>query len=250
VSRIAEVFGITPVVLPVVHPINRDEALRSVGVVARAGAKGLFLIDQGLGEREVLTLIVEVRAMYPALWIGVNLLSRSPAEALTVALDACGGKIDGIWSDNAGIDERTSEQRRPDELVATRHVLGWSGLYFGGVAFKYQRDVPGADLARAAALAANYMDVLCTSGPGTGQAADPEKLQMLHAGAGDSAIALASGVTAANAHVYVPYVDAFLVGTGIERLFGVIDEEKLVDLLRAVATPVAVDSRKVNTTRM
>ncbi|HEU0035936.1 MAG TPA: hypothetical protein VFQ53_35235 [Kofleriaceae bacterium] len=234
-NRIEQVFGVSRVVLPVVHPLGRREALHSIDVVQRAGARGLFLIDQGLGEYEVLDVVVEARTRYPALWIGVNLLSRRPAEALEVALDHCGGRIDGIWSDNAGVDERAVEQPLAEEFVAMRRARGWSGLYFGGVAFKYQREVPLGDLGRTAAIAARYVDVLCTSGPGTGQAADPERLRALHAGAGDAAIALASGVTADNAHLYTPHAHAFLVGTGIEARFGVIDEARLTALLRAIA---------------
>jgi uncharacterized protein len=142
--------------------------------------------------------------------------------------------IDGIWSDNASIDERATEQPGAEEMIAARRARNWTGLYFGGTAFKYQRDVALADLGQVAAIAARYMDVLCTSGPGTGQAADPERLRALHAGAGDAAIALASGVTADNVRTYVPYIDAFMVGTGIEAKFGVIDEAKLVALLQAI----------------
>jgi len=231
-NRIEEVFGAKHVVLPVVHPVTREDALRSIAVVDRTGAKGLFLIDQGLGEREVLALIVEARAKFPRLWIGVNLLSRPPADALATALEGCNGRIDGIWSDNAGIDERASEQPRAQEFAAARRE--WAGLLFGGVAFKYQREIAHEDLGRTAAVAARYMDVLCTSGPGTGKAADPEKLRAIHAGAGGAAIALASGVTSENVAAYLPYASAFLVGTGIEQQFGVIDERKLTALLRAV----------------
>ena len=39
----------------------------------------------------------------------------------------------------------------------------------------------------------------------------------------DVALALASGVTADNVGAYLPYVDAYLVGTGIERALGVLD---------------------------
>jgi len=49
-------------------------------------------------------------------------------------------------------------------------------------------------------------------------------------------IALASGVTAENVGDYLPYVDAFLVGTGIEARLGVLDPARLRDLLDAVAT--------------
>ncbi|HUJ63323.1 MAG TPA: hypothetical protein VLX92_32715 [Kofleriaceae bacterium] len=235
-NRIEQVFGVSHVLLPVVHPVGRDEALASIRTVRDAGCKGLFLIDQGMPEDEVLALVMEVRAQHPALWIGVNLLSRRPAEALGRALEACDGRIDGIWSDNAGIDERVSDQPAAEPLVAVRRARGWNGLYFGGVAFKYQRAVAPADLARTAGIAARYMDVVCTSGPGTGKAAEVDKLRAMHDGIGDGAIGLASGVTAENVRAYMPYASAFLVGTGIEASFGVIDRGKLAALLAAMAS--------------
>jgi predicted TIM-barrel enzyme len=77
------------------------------------------------------------------------------------------------------------------------------------------------------------MDVVCTSGPGTGQAADPEKVRLMHPR--NHSLALASGVTAENVRSYLPHVQAFLVGTGIESRFGVIDPQKLAALLQAMA---------------
>jgi hypothetical protein len=41
-------------------------------------------------------------------------------------------------------------------------------------------------------------------------------------------------VTAENVHEYLPYVNAFLVGTGIEARLGVIDAVKVDALLRAM----------------
>jgi predicted TIM-barrel enzyme len=232
-NRIEEVFGVRAVLLPVVHPVGRQEALAAVRVACDLGVKGVFLIDQVMHERDVLALVREIRDLHPALWVGVNLLSRAPAEALAIALDAC-GTIDGIWSDNAGIDERGSPSPDAEALVAMRHATRWRGLYFGGVAFKYQRQVALEDLGRAASMATAYMDVICTSGPGTGYAADVEKVRALCAGLGDHAMALASGITPQNVRGYLPYVQAFLVGTGIERQFGVLDPPKVEALLRAL----------------
>jgi predicted TIM-barrel enzyme len=227
VNRVREVFGSAHVLLPVVHPASHAEALESIRVAHAAGIKGIFLIDQGMSATEVLRLIMEVRAMYPALWVGVNLLSRQPAQGLAAALDGCEGRIDGIWSDNAEEDAT--------EFVETRRARGWNGLYFGGTAFKYQRPVADADLGAVAANAATYMDVVCTSGAGTGIAADVRKVKMMREGLGpDHALALASGVTHENVKDYLPYVDAYLVGTGIEERFGVLDPRKVEALLRAI----------------
>ena len=232
-NRIADVFGTSPVLLPVVHPIGRQEALASIRIAHDLGVPGVFLIDQGMTEREVLKLMREVRDLYPTLWIGLNLLTRTPADALAIALDACGA-LDGIWSDNAGIDEHSAVHPRAEAFVAARYAASWQGLYFGGVAFKYQRDVAADNLGRAAAASAPYMDVICTSGPGTGFAADIEKVRALRAGLGDHAMALASGVTSENVRSYLPYVQAFLVGTGIEQQLGVLDPAKIEALMRAM----------------
>ena len=226
-NRVREVFGSAHVLLPVVHPASHAEALESIRVAHRAGIRGIFLIDQGMSATEVLRLVMEVRAMYPALWVGVNLLSRQPAQALDEALDACAGRIDGIWSDNAEEDASM--------FVETRHARGWNGLYFGGTAFKYQRPVANADLGVVAAKAATYLDVVCTSGAGTGIAADVLKVKTMREGLGpDHALALASGVTPENVKDYLPYVDAYLVGTGIETRFGVLDARKVDALLHAM----------------
>ena len=232
-NRIADVFGTSPVLLPVVHPIGREEALASIRIAHDLGVRGVFLIDQGMVERDVLLLMHEVRERYPSLWIGLNLLSRTPERALAIAIATC-GFVDGIWSDDAGIDVHVAKQSRAEAFLATRRAHAWTGLYFGGVAFKYQREVLFVDLGFAAAAADPYMDVLCTSGPGTGQVADVEKVRALRAGLGDHAMALASGVTPENVKNYLPYVQAFLVGTGIEERLGVLDPAKIKALLRAM----------------
>lgn len=236
-SRIREVFGRSHVLLPVIHPIGRQEALASIEVARACGVPGVFLIDQGMHERELLAFVREVRQHLPGLWVGVNLLTRSPAEALARALDQA--SIDGIWSDDAGIDESGADHPRAhpraQRLVDVAKEANWKGLYFGGVAFKYQREVAKADLSRAAALATAYMDVICTSGPGTGQPADIEKVRLLRAGLGDHhALAIASGITPENVRSYMPYTQAFLVGTGIEKQLGVLDPAKIEQLLWAM----------------
>ncbi len=233
--KIREVFGVDRVLLPVIHTINRDEALKSLRVATAAGCRGVFLIDQEMTADDVLALVCEARDAHPDLWIGVNLLSRRPPQALTDALDACGGRIDGIWSDNAGIDLHAADEQPTAELFrAVRRARSWNGLHFGGVAFKYQRPVASEDLGRLTALAAKYVDVICTSGTATGVPADVVKVCRMRA-ATDAPIALASGITAENVRDYLLYVDAYLVGTGIEERFGVLDPHKIEALLAAMA---------------
>lgn len=235
-NRILAVFGTPRVLLPVIHPVSRDEALASVRLAHEAGVKGVFLIDQGMLEDEVLQLVLVLRQRFPHLWVGVNLRRRSPAQALCRALDGCEGRIDGIWSDNAGIDEDATSQPAAEELLQARRTRRWDGLYFGGVAFKYQRQVRDDGLGRAAARAERFTDVICTSGPGTGKEAQIAKVRAMRAALGpDGALALASGVNGENVAGYLPYVDAYLVGTGIEERFGVLDPVKLARLQDVIA---------------
>jgi predicted TIM-barrel enzyme len=259
-NRLREVFGAPRVLLPVIHPASWDQALASIRVATDAGVKGIFLINQGMSTDEVLRLVVEVRRQHSALWVGVNLLGLDPAAALATALDACEGRIDGIWSDDAGIGGPVAQA-----FLEERRRRGWTGLYFGGVAFKYQTPVPDTGLPDVAEAALPYVDVVCTSGPGTGMEATPQKLAHMRGGMGSSAaLALASGVTADNVVRYLVDVDAFLVGTGIEASFGVLDPGKLQRLqaeiaaydpatavarARAAADPVAATVKRLEAVR-
>ena len=238
-ARIQEIFGVGRVLLPVIHPLGRTEALAAVEVAVAAGVRGVFLINQGMDAEAILGLVMKVRARHPRLWVGVNLLGYEPDEVLRMGLDACEGRLDGIWADDAGIDEFAEDQPRALAFVEARRALGWTGLYFGGVAFKYRRAVADDRLAAAARAAAPYMDVICTSGPGTGMAADTTKLPRMRAGLAalddDTALALASGVTVDNVGDYLEHAEAFLVGTGIEREFGVLDPDRVARLSRLIS---------------
>ena len=123
-------------------------------------------------------------------------------------------------------------QEEADAIRSARQQSGWRGLYFGGVAFKYCRRVE--QLEAAARIAIRYMDVVTTSGPGTGKAAEPDKLRRMRQALGSFPLALASGVTPENVTDYLPYVDCFLVATGISKSFTELDPAKLATLVERV----------------
>ncbi|MDD5708063.1 MAG: adenine phosphoribosyltransferase [Kiritimatiellae bacterium] len=207
------VFGRSRVFLPVIHPVTKETATQSIDVAVRSGADGVFLINQGLSSAEVLDFIPEVHRRHAALWIGVNLLGSDPEEVIGLIASL---PVGGIWSDNADIDERSDAQPAGERFWQARQKTGWQGLYFGGVAFKYQREVPAARLPDAARRASPWMDVITSSGPGTGYAASVEKARALRSGAGKHPLALASGVSPENVAGFLPYVDAYLVASEIE----------------------------------
>ena len=96
------------------------------------------------------------------------------------------------------------------------------------MAFKYQRPAP--DLQKAARLAAEYMDVVTTSGPGTGQAAPRQKILDMKQSLGDLPLAIASGITPGNISDYLPAADCFLVASGIGKDFTDLDRRLVREL--------------------
>jgi hypothetical protein len=228
-SRFRCVFASRHVVLPIIHVSGVEQALRNAALARAAGADGAFLISHGAASDEkLLAIYEEARQALPGWWVGVNCLSW-PAEGLFSRLPA---DAQGAWVDDAQIDESCDEQPAASRVLEAQRRSGWQGLYFGGVAFKYQR--PVRDLAAAARRAVPYMDVVTTSGPGTGQAAAPAKVRAMKEAVGNAPLALASGVTPENVPDYLPWADCFLVSTGISYNFEELDPARLADLVRVV----------------
>src|SRR5262245_19066696 len=88
-----------------------------------------------------------------------------------------------------------------------------------------------------------YMDVVTTSGPGTGHAADTNKIWRMKLALGDTPLAIASGITPENVGNYLPHADSFLVATGISHSFTELDPSRvraLIERVRAFAGPRVV----------
>ncbi|MCA9976700.1 MAG: hypothetical protein KC413_13150, partial [Anaerolineales bacterium] len=162
------IFHNQHVILPVIHVGSQQQALRNVQIAREAQADGIFLINHEMSGAALLTIHRAVVAEHPDWWVGVNCLDLTPFEVFHHIDDTAAG----VWVDNALIDEQAEQQPLAEAVLAVRKKAGWPGLYFGGVAFKYQRLI--YDLRQAAVQATPYMDVVTTSGPGTGHAAAVE----------------------------------------------------------------------------
>ncbi len=231
-------FGASgPVILPVIHVLDAEQTRRNIEIAISGGCPGVFLINHDFEKEKLVPVIREMRREFPDIWLGVNFLAVTGKFAFPILgeLQSEGVQVDGYWADDARIDERRPETDQPeaDEIAAIRKSSGWGGLYIGGTAFKKQRDVHPSQYGKSARIAANYMDVVVTSGVATGHAADVGKIDTFRENCGESALGLASGITPQNAGQYMDAVDLFMVATGINHKgdFYNIDPERLGQLM-------------------
>ena len=234
-SEFHDLFGDNgPIILPVIHVLDHDQTASNIDTLIDAGVSGCFLINHDFDVDRFLPIIRSIRTRYPNFWIGVNFLAVTGRDAFPVlaTLASQGYQIDSYWADDARIDEREGQQIEANEIQNIRQQTGWNGLYFGGTAFKKQRDVNPADYAKSAQIASGFMDVVTTSGIATGNAAKLSKVATFRSALPDTPIALASGITPENAADYA-MVDCFMVATGINIAddFYNIDPAKLSSLI-------------------
>ena len=216
-SEFHDFFGNNaPIILPVIHVIDHDQTASNIDILIDAGISGCFLINHDFDVDRFVPVIRSIRTRYPDFWIGLNFLAVTGRDAFPVlaTLAKQGCRIDAYWADDARIDEREDQQIEANKIQNIRKQTGWNGLYFGGTAFKKQREVNPADYAKSAQIAGGFMDVVTTSGIATGNAAEISKITTFRSALPDAPIALASGITPDNAADYA-MVDCFMVATGI-----------------------------------
>ena len=201
-------FAHSPVLLVVVHAFDVEQVQRNAAIAFDAGADGIFLIAGKMDWEKLCDCYGEVRARFPEAWVGLNLLDLEPEEAFQRMPQG----VNGLWADNAGTQPDRAGKLYAEEIAPFRDERP-ELLYFGGVAFKYQNAV--ADVAEAARASLEWVDVVTTSGNGTGEAPDVAKIKAMKGAIGDAPLAIASGITPENVSDYLGICDCFLVATGI-----------------------------------
>lgn len=215
-------------VLPVIHIQSVEHAIDTTGLVFEVGAGGVVLIDHRSYDSALLEEATNaVLDLFPDKWVGVNVLQLFAREAVQWAGEmGCAG----VWVDNAAEPDVSQTDQESIEQSRTDHGL----MYFGGIAMKGSGYVE--DPLRAAEKIKTFMgrvDVVVTSGPGTGVSTTTERLSAVRAAIGNKPLAVASGVNADNISAQSPYLDYVLVASSIERrrMSGDIDPAKLRELI-------------------
>lgn len=207
-------------VYPVVHVQTVEQAVEQSQLALELGANGIYLINHG-SQSPVETLLEaynEVTQQLPNSFVGINILHHETAFetfASIASLHKVGAITrlpDAIWTDTADKQKQELVQLREShpELAAIR--------YLGGVAFKYTErytDDPvraGLEVQRLS----SYVDVVTTSGAGTGKAPSPEKIAVMKEVAGSKPLAVASGISVENIADYTGLIDQLLVSSSVE----------------------------------
>ena len=226
---------------PVVHINDVETAIAQAELALDMGADGIYFIDhQDRDPRDtVLSAFSGLLTARPDVVVGVNLLGTTVKAAYEILLESLEmGQIprmpDALWCDDlrdsgtADLDE-LDEFRNSDERLAGITLMG-------GIAFKYTPNYT-SDPQRAATEAQElerYVDVVTTSGRGTGTAPDAEKINAMKAVI-SKPLAVASGLSAENLHLFEGIVDQMIVGTSIEThvYSGIFNTDALKQLLDA-----------------
>jgi hypothetical protein len=226
---------------PVVHIHEVSQAVEQSGVAFEMGADGIYLIDHNNWPVEkLIDSFNEVSTLYPGKFVGLNFQQhRSAALSLEFLSQAVkSGEIarlpDGLWADDAD-EEKYAFLRLRAENATLANIR-----YLGGVAFKYTPSFtsdPKQSAAEAIRLEA-FVDVVTTSGRGTGKAPSPEKIQAMKSAIGEKKLAVASGISLENFADYDGNFDQLLVSTSVEvepysGIFDPVRLKELIDLTRA-----------------
>ncbi len=215
------------VFLPAIHVEGGKQALRNARIAEQEGADGIFLINRSIPYNSLIECYRTVQEQLPSFWIGLNCLDLG-----RFAVDFIPKHTAGLWVDNAGINESARPTAGAKEFSNQRRKSNWKGIYFGGVAFKYQGVI--TDVAKAARCSIPFVDVITTSGAGTGIAADVEKIRIMKQAAGNHPLAIASGITPENVTEYMPYADCFLVATAISDSYTELNFRRIRALTKAL----------------
>lgn len=199
-------------IMPVIHKVSEAQVLENVRVCARNGIFHVWLIDHSLSSWQNLDdTLKNVRRKFPEMWVGVNYLQLTSHAAAKLVREGLTSPS-GLWCDNGHLEKAGEDTT----AMAIRDLMLGTGVsYFGGVEFKYQRKPKEGEIEWVHKRASELMDVLTTSGPGTGQEINLDKLKRMRDNVGDCNIAVASGVSHRNKNEIFKYADYAMVASSI-----------------------------------
>lgn len=205
-------------IIPVIHMIDEEQVFKNVDTCIKCGIEKVFIINHVVDVEELIECARKVKNMYPDLWVGVNMLGLTAEQSLIRPSFG----INGIWCDSSLRNSKYSLSL----LDAYKRTC--NGIFFGGLAFKYQPQP--TDLKSACEESKLVTDVATTSGSGTGKPATTFKIKTIREYLGDHPMAIASGISADNIHLYKDLANYLLVASSITDKNEMIIQDKLMEL--------------------
>jgi predicted TIM-barrel enzyme len=206
----------------VIHASDREQIIRNLDRTLNAGADGTFVINHGgISLREMLETVAELKVKMPKVFIGMNVLSGDSVGCFQIAESV---KADGLWLDESYIRLNPRYDEYLKEMDEARKV--YTGQYFGSVAFKTHAQVGLDEALKVAVKSLPHVDVVTTSGAGTGSAPDVERIEQMKKVIGDKPLAIASGMSPENIELF-PSADAVLAATGLQDSWTELNEKKI-----------------------
>ena len=174
---------------------------------------GDAIVYEGSDYRKLDQVLASVREKYPDKVIGVNYLGATISYIETFEL-AKKHKCQIAWTDYSGIDlVKEAPEISLHDIVNTKPE---GVFYVSGIHMKYLTlRNENKSIEQSARQAIGWMDGVTITGPGTGQATDPEKARRTRAVIGDHPMGAASGVSPENVSTLVAYIDYMLVNSSI-----------------------------------
>ncbi len=207
-------------IIPVIHVLDDVQVYKNIDTCVECGIQKIFLICHSDYRRSLVELAKEVKSKYK-LWVGINLLGVETDYLLTETnLDG----IDGLWCDD-GLSHLSKKQ-----LTEIKGCREFRGMFFGGLAFKYQNPNP-SDLASACENSKFITNVSTTSGNATGSAPTRVKIENIRNFLGNHPMAIASGISVDNINSYKDLVQYVLVASSITDTGELINKNKLLSLI-------------------
>lgn len=198
---------------PVIHVVDVLKSIDNIKIAIDSNADGVFLISHKLPPNKFIRLADGIRIMFPEIWMGINVLDNDNEKILNKLPFG----FDGYWSDN--IFKNT-------DLIHSKVEK-----YFGGFAFKYQKEVVSIEDEVKDVLP--FVDCLTTSGDATGFPPNIEKIKRIRNAVGTKPIAIASGICSANVESFQD-ADVFLVASSIGKSFTELDFVKTNELSKII----------------
>ena len=237
INKVNETFGkINNILLPVLSCYNVEQFKKNIinlyPLILDNSVSGVFLLSTNTTIDVIADVYNWTKSTYPNIWIGINLIGENIFKVFKFIKNV---NPDGIWIDNSYMNN-ISNMGIPELIQDQFEQLNWNGLYFGGIMFKYQSNCNNYD-EQILLNTHKYMDVLITSGNGTGIEIEESKLNYIYNNVKNNiTIAVASGITEKNIKKIQNKSNIYVVRSSIVNENNDIDIEKLKELINAISS--------------